>query len=900
MPITDEQQYKKAESLLTKGAKDPGRLKASMASFRGANPHLFQGSVPTTTGEEGQSLATPEGIDPGSPFAKAQGTSEIAELDRQEKLRTDKSAIKSGYSIDLTQDQAPLIEAVRQDPERELREKQFKELTEDRELPNASKLKVFADPPDYEPKSPPRLDPIDPWENIRRRSTPSRDQAMWHEPTVEEFRGALTHGSLRNKLKQEFPGIEDPSKLIDKDLESSRSFQAFQDMAWRHALSQAMKEGRPIHRVAFSAKLSPGEKSLAQGFDTVSGAAGGALQGITLGAFDPLERFSNPEGAERNRQARLRSPNAEMAGEVGGSLVGGPAALAKGAASVLGKKLGTEGLGAAATSIVSGAATGAADATLRQIAQGTADALDAGDTAVEALRRIYETLNPAAIASTAGMGAAGGFAGELIGSGARAGARSIVSSGERGPVLQRNLNTGGRMTATGNVKLEPQLDDLQAAAAANRTTADDVLAERSVDPIASEQLLRQETARRVGTEETEQARARLTKPPPAGAPTGSPGGARQNITVPTLDTAEKIDALAADMPRLTNEGVAKARKLRSIASKLREARELDASGLDKEIAGLDDLAKNKGQKSPDKDLVAVSNFLRELRDNLKFPAEGADEAKTAVDNFAIRDPEGKVKVLGDYSGMKARQYKEQSKAEFENDQLGLPRKLKAEPMELGDAPGEDELIALAEGKTPKVQMTATERGRARDTIRSVGDVDNLARSTSVMEAGERAGVGGNLKLIQKLRDRQDWKKLLGEAFSGISVGPGRIGNKFLSANQMLRAVPTLKSLSGGLPSVGKSTVEASEQLVNLLDKALSEAGGAGARKALGDKILDDMVPELPGGLLRLRGGQAARATGAANRRERDPGPKLTDEEREVAIAVIRNLQNLYGDERKAQ
>jgi hypothetical protein len=210
------------------------------------------------------------------------------------------------------------------------------------------------------------------------------------------------------------------------------------------------------------------------------------------------------------------------------------------------------------------------------------------------------------------------------------------------------------------------------------------------------------------------------------------------------------------------------------------------------------------------------------------------------------------------------------------------------------------LMALAEGRTPKVQMTATERGRARDTIRSVGDVDNLARSTAVMDAGERAGVGGNLKLIQKLRDRQDWKKLLGEAFSGISVGPGRIGNKFLSANQMLRAVPTLKSLSGGLPNVGKSTVEASDQLVNLLDKAMSEAGGAGARKALGNQIMDDMVPELPGGLLRLRGGQAARATGAANRQEKDSGPNLTDEEREVAMAVIRNLQNLYGDERKAQ
>jgi hypothetical protein len=375
---------------------------------------------------------------------------------------------------------------------------------------------------------------------------------------------------------------------------------------------------------------------------------------------------------------------------------------------------------------------------------------------------------------------------------------------------------------------------------------------------------------------------------------------RVPVTVSTRDAADKIERLANDMPRLTNEAVAKSRKIQNIAAKLRETREMDAAALDREISGLDDLAKNTGQKAPDKDLVAVSNFLRELRDELKYP-KGVDEEVTAVDNFAIRDPEGNVKVLGDYSGMKARQYKEQSKAEFENDLLGLPRKLKAEPMELGDAPGEEELMALAEGKTPKVLMTATERGRARDTVRSVGDVDNLSRSTAIMDAGERAGVGGNLKLIQKLRDRQDWRKLLGEAFSGISVGPGRIGNKYLSANKMLRAVPTLKSLSGGLPRTGKPQMEASDQLVNLLDKALAEAGGAESRKALGDQILDKMVPELPGGaLLRLRGGQPARSLGAITNDETGKSPELSDEDREVVMAIIRKLQTDYGTERKAQ
>jgi hypothetical protein len=213
--------------------------------------------------------------------------------------------------------------------------------------------------------------------------------------------------------------------------------------------------------------------------------------------------------------------------------------------------------------------------------------------------------------------------------------------------------------------------------------------------------------------------------------------------------------------------------------------------------------------------------------------------------------------------------------------------------------GKPTLDDLATAAKPEVALKVEERDAFRNALKGTAEPTNSVKQRIKTDVAEEAGVGRELGLIQKLRDRQDYRKLLGSAFSGISVGPGRIGNKFLSSNQMLRGVPFLKALSGGLPpKAGQVSMEASDQLVDLVDRAIA---GHGSWKGRGERIMDEMVPDLPGGnLFHLRGGQASRPVGALLGKETDPGPDLTDEERQVAMAVIKNLVAMQGAQKKAQ
>ncbi len=149
---------------------------------------------------------------------------------------------------------------------------------------------------------------------------------------------------------------------------------------------------------------------------------------------------------------------------------------------------------------------------------------------------------------------------------------------------------------------------------------------------------------------------------------------------------------------------------------------------------------------------------------------------------------------------------------------------------------------------------------------------------------ERLGVSKEYDLIKRMRARADYKKLLAQAMSGVSVGSGGMGNKFFSSNQLLRAVPTLRSLGGGLPRM-----EATDKLVDLLDRHISQQSGDG-RLATGDRILNEMVPEAK--VLNLRGGQPAKFIGPATREEKGDDANLSPEETALAKSIIRELMKL--------
>jgi hypothetical protein len=97
----------------------------------------------------------------------------------------------------------------------------------------------------------------------------------------------------------------------------------------------------------------------------------------------------------------------------------------------------------------------------------------------------------------------------------------------------------------------------------------------------------------------------------------------------------------------------------------------------------------------------------------------------------------------------------------------------------------------------------------------------------------------------------------------------------------------MKSLGGGLGKTGLPSMEASEQLVSLIDRYVSDLGSHGGRKHVAGRVMGEMVPEAKA--LNLRGGQPARFVGAATRDEKGDAAKLTPEETALAKAIIKNL-----------
>jgi hypothetical protein len=997
MPISSQEQYDKAQALVSSGkAKDPTRLQQSMQRWeRFAMP---------------QKAALVEGIGPGTSFERLQNEASVQRTEEEEKARLQGQANKAGYSVDLSQPNA--VQSLAVDPQRAEIISKVREATRDTSLPNASKLKVFNDPPDYEPPKP-KLSLANPLAMLPT----ALQRHYFYEPSVEEFRSAMTDGNLARRLKKEFNLVDDVSKVSDEDLKDSTTYKAFQDASWKHALADAMKEGYPISRVSQTQKMGGFDQAQAKLLDPAMATANGALAGMTAGLSRPTETPEEVRSASRN-------PGASLGGEIVGSLTptGLPSRIATGAAKLLGKAgLGSRGLQGVIKGLASAAGTGAVDANIRAAAKFAADALDAGDTAEEAAQRFYEMAKgiPETTLRGAGMGAAFGAGGEVLGGLAKAGARAIVK-GQPRDILLHGQASGVKMGPLGEPKLPPDLEEMAGTAAARRATAESLIAEDVAPKLLSQRLQEQETAASRAGQETAAARAKL----------GS-------ATVDTGPMAEELLQFANEMPGITPQAKAQRTALQRYARKIRQRRQLTAQELDDVISEADAQA-NQDSKKPDPVWNRASAILRKGRDEFQF------NEPTKVDNYAIRDNEGNSQVVSDYAGLKARQSREQDIQEFENRQMGLPGKLEPAPVRIGPAsptdavkffeghpnlakiqdyfnteravasdversrfsrpkdttrtvnagqaqyatnkalsdavdrglgyqgtvyrgarmspeeiqklvasgkvksdhlwstskdeghaeafakkgstgepvvfaidgssgvdldtvpglntfdevgiptgrqfqivdsfrdksgvlrvkmsdgtrgPAGDEVSAMAEGVSPQARLRAEDYEGFKGRILGTADPKNAIVTDKILGLARRAGLGSeeSIKNIQRLRDAQNWKQYLGRAISGIGSG----GGTYVRMNNLLRTVPSLNSLSGGLPKM-----EATPSAVDVVDRFLEQA-----------------VPSWRG--VHLRGGQSARPAGTlASGGDAKPRDNLTQEEAEFAAAVIKNLRDM--------
>jgi hypothetical protein len=765
------------------------------------------------------------------------------------------------------------------DPVKEELVKRIRQTTKDDTLNNASNLKVFGDPPEYEPPPKPSLDPIGGL-GAAISSGGNNATSHWHEPTLEDFRGALREGgSLAARVSKELQhpygvngpeaepaspnshrtpkvkGIEDygnkaldPSTLSDSELAGSDAFKAYRDAAWQAARANAIREGKPIYRLEFTSKLSPGEKAMSKALDAGGAAVSGLGQSATLGHLDPLQRAINPKLAESNRKQRLRNPTADTVGQLAGAAVGAPEMIARGSAKVLGGVLGESALGRLGASMGAGAITSGVDSQARSIAQAAADALDAGDSAVEAAKRLYGVIDPIETMKAALMGGGAGAVGHAIGGAMQKGARALAG-GNAQEVLLRGEDAGLKMGPLGNVRVPKNISDRLSNAAAKGQEADIVLANELADPLASQRLLEQEAAHRGALEETARAREQMVEP---AIINGSISMAPK--AVGTADAARKILAIGGDISDLAGGG--RSNEIRAIGRRLQARRQITPAQLDADIDEIERIAKSG--KEPDKTYLAVKNVLLELRDEFHLP-----EDATAVDNFAIRDKSGKVKLVDGYSGIKKAEERAKAIYKTENASMGLPQELKGEPLRMAKAPDAESAQALAESLPPKAAFGPGERDVFVGRIASSVNPENAVRFEQFRDVAARGGgdSGEKLLALKQLRATRNWKQYLGRAVNGISGS----GGTYLRANNLLRLVPAMKNLGGGLPKM-----EASRALEDVVDR-----------------FLDKSVPNWKA--MNLQGGQPARFVGAATRHEKDTGDPLTEEESAVARAIIKRL-----------
>lgn len=323
------------------------------------------------------------------------------------------------------------------------------------------------------------------------------DQAtaeLWREPSLSEFQASFGYEPEQG--------------------EESTEFKAFADRLWLRALSDAMRQKKPIRRASMISESVGG--NLGRAFETgveavdagraaLSGARGAITGGIdelvqagaealpevggvelgdvalkTAGALAPpgiAQLLMPDESLAESRALEARNPGAALAGTVGGALApGGAGGLIAGAASRgLARVLPGAGLGSSlGRGALTGGVAGAGEAGLMEASAQGANALSG------------QAVDPGAIAGQAGLGGLlglglGGLFG-LGGAGARGAARKLEST-DAGQDLLAAERGGVSLSPIGGIRLSPEMQSVKSRARTLGASPRDVIANDLADPL---------------------------------------------------------------------------------------------------------------------------------------------------------------------------------------------------------------------------------------------------------------------------------------------------------------------------------------------------------------------------------------------------------------------------------
>ena len=273
------------------------------------------------------------------------------------------------------------------------------DLNRDEYLPNASKLKALAVPPEYVAKNPLNgikhiaiatlKDPLD-----------GPAAGTYYEPSEKQFQADMGAVLAARGIA---PGTED----------YAQAFAEYKDRKWAQAYQQAEANDTPLTRAEYIERHGAWEKlkgALAEMPDVASAFAKGFASGGTLHATEALETNADREQAERD-------PIARGAGELVGSMrtTGPLAKITKYAGGLASKVLPSGMFGRVASGAIAGGAAGAADAFGRSAAEALRGEPNAKERFIQAL--------PGSTLVGAGFGAGG----QLLAEGANAFQKSTVA-----------------------------------------------------------------------------------------------------------------------------------------------------------------------------------------------------------------------------------------------------------------------------------------------------------------------------------------------------------------------------------------------------------------------------------------------------------------------------------------
>lgn len=905
MPIASQEDYDKAKGLIDSGqAKNPARLQKSMQRF--ARFAMPQASVPV------------EGVGEGSPISKIPQSA-------PEEGQPISDTFGDEYLANSHSGTADVIRAAMDPAQLEARRNAVdmtRKLSRDDSLKTASKLKVFNNPPEY---FPPTL-PGNPLSSSLLKAT-----TRYFEPTPSEFRQVIAEDKrLASKFRSEHPDVQDIEELPDNAIETSDAYKVYSDARWQHALADAVKNRTPITRVAYTDKDWMGggqakddsgnpvegqrKPSVADLMDGTMAAGVGSLQGGSLGGYDlGLTAGGATDLRDAGRGSMNRHPVLGTIGEVAGALH--PRSLSSrlvGGLGTLGRP--TSLLGRAAKGAAVGATMAVIDENLRSAAKLAADAIDANDSAAELIHRLHGL--PGIQGRTALAGGALGAAADVLG----AGAGRLAKGAPRALGLKEPLEhleaSGGQVNMLGTAKRSPRAQAWANRGAKARATAQDLISEGAVQPMARQVMLEQEAAKRGAELETNIAQAKL-----------------EGVDLPTKQAASAIRADAGAIKPITQLAKNQQKQLLQIADDLAKSETVSAETLDNFIGQLDDAAgQGKANKEPIEHLNNASRHLRDLRDKFAhadektvadvppvedkglFTAEpDATIAEPQARRIAgIRDSEGNVNPTEGYAALKAQQYKDRTLQEFKTASIlgnrGKPRKLTAEPVisepivDKGLFNPETPAETVSKIK-PKILLDKAEHEALKGNIRKIARPDDAADADEILSLGRRVGRGmeRKLRIIQQLDDADRLDSALGHAINGVSSRGGGLA-AFVNRKQLFRTVPTLKGLSGGLPTRG-TTPEANSWSVNRLKEFVrqfpdrlpkaAKAGIEGARRGLGSSdVQNTFMPNRPS--LGLRAGLPTRGIGAALDKPSQTKEPFSKEERDFWLAVVNNLSENHG------